>query len=114
MSTSPTRVLPWQVWWAELDPQVGSEQAGRRPVIVVGSPLACSLPNGLALVVPCTTTDRRLRFQPRVELDGRTCFAMCDQVKALSTARLTEPHKATFLDLDYRQPVRQAIRAMLV
>ena len=106
--------MPWQVWWAELDPQVGTEQAGRRPVIVVGSPLACSLPNRLALVVPCTTTDRGLRFQPRVELDGRVCFAMCDQIKALSTTRLVEQHQATLLDVDHRAPIRQAIRAILV
>jgi mRNA interferase MazF len=101
------------VWWADLDPQIGREQAVHRPVIVVGSPLACTLPNGLALVVPCTTTDRRLRFQPRIELDGHACFAMCDQVKALSIDRLTDQHQSTVLDLDFRSLVRRAIRAML-
>src|SRR5690606_8766262 len=44
------RLAPWQVWWVDFDPQVGREQAGRRPAIVVGSTLACSLPNRLAIV----------------------------------------------------------------
>jgi mRNA interferase MazF len=86
-------VTPWSVWWVDFDPQAGREQSGRRPAIVVGSQFACALPNGLMLVVPCTSTDRGLPFQPRVELDGRTGFAMCDQVKALSRRRITGPHR---------------------
>jgi len=85
---------PWQVWWVEFDPQIGHEQAGRRPAIVVGSALACSLPTGLALLVPCTTTDRKLAWHPPVTLDGRTGFAMCEQVKALSVQRLSTRHRA--------------------
>jgi mRNA interferase MazF len=82
----------------DFDPQAGREQAGRRPAIVVGSTFACALPNGLVLVVPCTSTDRGLPFQPRVTLDGRAGFAMCDQVKALSRGRITKPHPGTLSD----------------
>jgi mRNA interferase MazF len=86
-------VTPWSVWWMNFDPQAGREQAGRRPAIVVGSRFACALPNGLILVVPCTSTDRGLPFQPGVTLDGRAGFAMCDQVKALSRKRIVGPHR---------------------
>ncbi|MEU7999926.1 type II toxin-antitoxin system PemK/MazF family toxin [Catellatospora sp. NPDC049111] len=89
------KVAPWQVWWVQFNPQVGHEQAGERPAVVVGSTLACSLPNGLALMVPCTTTDRQLVWQPEINLAGRRGFAMCDQVKALSTDRLVRRHQAT-------------------
>src|SRR5579859_8083863 len=86
-------ITPWSVWWMDFDPQAGREQAGRRPAIVVGSRFACALPNGLVLVVPCTSTDRGLPFQPQVTLDGRVGFAMCDQVKALSRGRIAGPHR---------------------
>ena len=85
-------ITPWSVWWMDFDPRAGREQAGRL-AIVVGSTFACALPNGLALVVPCTSTDRGLPFQPRVTLDGRAGFAMCDQVKALSRGRIVNPHR---------------------
>lgn len=84
-------IAPWQVWWADFDPQLGREQAGRRPAIVVGSEFACRLPNGLALVVPCTSTDRGLPTRPRVLLDGPS-VAMCDHVKSVDRARLKKLH----------------------
>lgn len=87
------RIAPWQVWWTDFDPQVGQEQAGRRPAIVVGTTLACSLPNRLVIVVPCTTRNRGLPFHPAVSLE-QPSFAMCDQVKSISVNRLTKPHVA--------------------
>jgi mRNA interferase MazF len=110
---SPAQPQAWRVWGADLDPQTGREQAGRRPVIVVGSPLACSLPNGLVIVVPCTTSNRRLPFQPEIDLDGRCCYAMCDQVKALSVSRLIDRHRAAQLPVQHRPAVRRAVRALL-
>ena len=87
------RVEPWQVWWTDLDPQVGREQAGRRPAIVVGTGFACSLPNGLVLVVPCTTRDRGLPIHPEVTGLGRASFALCDQLETISRQRLVSRHR---------------------
>lgn len=92
--TGRVALAPWQVWWTEFDPRVGREQAGRRPAIVVGSATACALPTGLALLVPCTSTDRGLAWHPPVTLVGRPGFAMCEQVKALSVERLSKRHAA--------------------
>jgi mRNA interferase MazF len=92
------RTAPWQAWWVNFDPQVGREQAGLRPAIVVGTPLACGLPNGLTIVVPLTTRDRGLPFHPPVNLSGRPGFAMTDQVKAISTDRLVKRHTGTLTE----------------
>lgn len=54
-------VSPWQVWTVDFDRQIGHEQAGHRPGIVVGSTFACRLPSGLVLVVPCSSTNRKLQ-----------------------------------------------------
>jgi mRNA interferase MazF len=51
------------VWLADLSPGVGSEQAGRRPVVIVSGPLHLALPHGVVYVVPVTSRDRGLRHQ---------------------------------------------------
>lgn len=106
-----TPLSPWQVWWTNFNPQVGREQAGLRPAIVVGTALACQLPSRLAIVVPCTTTDRGLPFHPPVELD-RASFAMCDQVKSISVDRLARPHRATLTDKEI-DTIQFALRQMI-
>lgn len=88
-------VAPWDVWWTDFEPHVRRDQAGLRPAIVVGTTFACQLPNGLAVVVPCTTTDRGLPFHPRVHGLDRATFALCDQVKSISRERLVRRHPAT-------------------
>lgn len=81
-------VHPWQVWLVQFNPQVGSEQAGSRPAIVVGSKTMCDTAGRrLALVVPCTGTDRSLAWQPKIMLD-KPSVVMCEQVKSVSRARL--------------------------
>lgn len=106
-------VAPWHVWWVEFDPQVGHEQAGRRPAVVVGTALACSIPNGLALLVPCTSTNRDLPWQPEITLAARKCYAMCDQVKALSTERLVDRHKAGTITKPEREAIAFALRQLI-
>jgi len=85
-------IAPWEVWWADFDPQVGREQAGLRPAVVVGTAFAGQLPNQLAFVVPCTTTDRQLPFHPQVTALERPTFAMCDQLKSITRDRLRRRH----------------------
>lgn len=104
-------LAPWQVWWADFSPQVGREQAGQRPAIVVGTPLACELPNQLAIVLPCTTTDRGLPFHPAVDL-GRPSFAMCDQIKSVSVDRLVRAHPAR-LRQDEIETIRFVLNQMI-
>jgi mRNA interferase MazF len=107
-------IEPWQVWWVDFDPQVGREQAARRPAIVVGTQLACRLPNNLAIVIPCTRTDRRLPWQPHVDLDGDAGYAMCDQIKAIDKARMRKRHKARAItSVDEREAIARALRELV-
>jgi mRNA interferase MazF len=106
-----TTVAPWQVWWTEFDPQVGREQAGRRPAIVVGTAFACSLPNDLVLLVPITTRDRGLPFHPPLAL-GFASFAMCDQIKSASRQRLQALHQQRLSDEEITT-IRFALRKLI-
>jgi mRNA interferase MazF len=105
-------VAPWELWWADFDPQVGREQAGLRPALVVGTTFACKLPNQLALVVPCTTTDRDLPFHPQVTALERPTFAMCDQIKSVSRQRLVRRHPARVRREDV-EAVRFVLRQLI-
>lgn len=102
------RIGPWQVWLVQFDPQVASEQAGTRPAIVVGSPLMCdTVGRRLALVVPCTNTDRGLPWQPQITLD-RPSVIMCEQVKTVARERLIRR-----LDHQVPQEVRDRVSRSL-
>jgi mRNA interferase MazF len=54
---------PGDVWLANLNPVLGSEQAGRRPVVIVSGPLHLMLPHAVVFAVPVTSRDRGLRHQ---------------------------------------------------
>lgn len=47
------------VIWLDFHPQAGSEQAGRRPALVL-SPISYNRKVGLVIVCPVTNSDKRL------------------------------------------------------
>lgn len=70
--------------WITLDPQVGHEQRGRRPAIVVSNNSFNSILKIGAMVCPITNTDKDIPIH--VKLTGTTQTSgviMCDQAKIL-------------------------------
>jgi mRNA interferase MazF len=51
-----------EVVWLEIDPQVGHEQAGHRPAVVL-SPAAYNGKTGLMLLLPTDHESQRLPFR---------------------------------------------------
>jgi mRNA interferase MazF len=91
VSEAPTELVRGMVVWAAPDPAVGREQGGRRPVLVVSSAMYLRTVTELVLTVPVTTTDRgwpnHIKLAGELALE-RDCFAMTEQVRATSRARL--------------------------
>ena len=84
-------VRTWQIWWADLDPSQGTEQAGQRPVVVISSSFHLRLTGGrLVTVIPLTTTDRGLPTQPKVKIGRHVSVAMTEQMRTIAVSRLTE------------------------
>ncbi|HLR85966.1 MAG TPA: type II toxin-antitoxin system PemK/MazF family toxin [Nocardioidaceae bacterium] len=83
---------PWQVWWVGFDAEpVGHEQAAQRPAIIVNSDFYREHRPGMSLVVPLTTRDRGLPWQPRVSIvspSGNPGVALVEQIRAVSHDRL--------------------------
>ncbi len=79
------------VWWGALDPAVGSEQAKRRPVLIVSVDEINRAPARLAIIAPITTTTRG-QAAVRIELPhGRTVragYVEPYQVRTISHDRL--------------------------
>lgn len=80
------------VWLAELNPTRGHEQAGRRPVLVVSEDLFNQGPAGLVIVLPVTSTVRKIPSHVRVAppeggLRDRSAV-LCEAVRSISRERL--------------------------
>lgn len=92
------KVNRWELYWADLEPHVGTEQAGdRRPVLVLSNDDA-NASFGTVTVIPLTKLEgkgRSARFY-EVELpagtipNGFTSLALPHQVRSVSKNRLLE------------------------
>ena len=77
---------------AWLDPIVGQEQGGRRPVLIVSSDQFNALPHSLCVAVPLTRTNRHI--PTHVEITAGEAglpsdsVIMCDQIRSISIERL--------------------------
>lgn len=81
-----------EVYDVDLGQPVGHEPALRRPAVVVSVDLVNNGPGQLVTVVPITSTAYGLRSHVEVEPGtsglSHTSWARCDQLRAISTARL--------------------------
>jgi mRNA interferase MazF len=84
------------IFWADLAPRSGSEQTGRRPVIVISHDAFNESSNWRSvIVVPMSTSKTQAKRGPTaVEIAGvgglpRSGVAVCHQVTTLDRAKLT-------------------------
>jgi len=86
------------VFWADLAPRSGSEQTGRRPVIIVSHDGFNATPGWRSvIVVPLSTSAKRAQRGPTAVplLEGsfglrKSGVALCHQVTTLDRAKLAE------------------------
>ena len=83
-----------EIWYAELSPTQGSEQAGRRPVVIVsGNLLNQHLP--IVIVVPVTTKIKNYKGNPIIKPSPATGLTsesemLIFHVRSVSKDRLKE------------------------
>ena len=77
--------------WLEFDPQVGHEQKGRRPALVI-TPVSYNDKVGLMLCCPITTKAKGYPFEVEVISKEVSGVVLSDQVKSLDwRVRRAEP-----------------------
>jgi mRNA interferase MazF len=82
------------IWYVDFSPQVGREQAGIRPALVVSNDAFNDVRNDLHIICPLTTRDRGLRYHLHIAPpEGgitKPSLVMCDQVKSQSIERFLQ------------------------
>lgn len=77
--------------WADLNPVVGHEQAGRRPVVVLSADVFNER-SGTVIAMALTSQPQRAGFPLTIELKslklGKPAWVKISQVRTLSTRRL--------------------------
>lgn len=109
----------WHVFLASLDPTTGSEQAGRRPVLVISRERINQL-LPVVNVIPLTSRKSLTRvIYPNevllpTSMAGLTIdsIALCYQIRTLDKSRL-EQELGELVDANLRQEILQAVRFQL-
>lgn len=108
----------WNIFWVDLNPTKGSEQAGKRPVLVISTEeVNQALPIVTILPLTATKPGRRV-YQIEVLLRAadtglpKDSIAMAHQIRAISKGRLGKQcGKITNLHLRHR--VQASVRLYL-
>jgi mRNA interferase MazF len=84
----------FEIWIADLNPQIGTEPGKTRPVLVVQSNLLNKVPHPSTIVCPITTNIQKDSEILRVHIKKGTanlnenCDIMIDQARAIDNKRL--------------------------
>ena len=99
-----------EVVWLEFDPQVGREEGGHRPAVVL-TPAAYNRRSGLLLCVPMTTRIKDYPFEVPISGD-REAVVLVDHVKSVDWRGRGARPKGRITPEEL-EDVRQMLRALV-
>lgn len=86
------RILRGDIYWADLEPARGSEQAGRRPVLIISQELF-NTHSGTVIAMAITSQPQRAGFPLTAPLPAKLLpkpsWVKISQIRTLSAERLT-------------------------
>ena len=86
------RILRGEIYWADLDPTRGHEQAGRRPVLVLSQDVFNDR-SGTVIAIAITSQEPRAGFPLNLELEStnlpKRSWVKISQIRTISTERLS-------------------------
>ncbi|MFW6042941.1 MAG: type II toxin-antitoxin system PemK/MazF family toxin [Marinilabiliaceae bacterium] len=89
------QIKQFEIWIADLNPQIGTEPGKTRPVLTIQTNLLNNIPHPSTIVCPLTTNVKKDSEILRVHLKKGTanlhqaCDIMIDQIRAIDNKRLT-------------------------
>ncbi len=87
-------IRQFEIWIADLNPQIGSEPGKTRPVLIIQTNLLNKIPHPSTIVCPVTTNITKDSDILRVHLKKgmanlyQDCDVMIDQIRAIDNSRL--------------------------
>ena len=110
-------VKQFEIWVADLNPQIGTEPGKTRPVLVIQTNLLNSIPHPSTIICPITTNVKKDVEILRIHLKKGTanvmqaCDVMIDQIRAIDNERLLK--KIGQLPEDLIELVKENIKILL-
>ncbi|MCX7012223.1 MAG: type II toxin-antitoxin system PemK/MazF family toxin [Candidatus Sumerlaeota bacterium] len=87
------RILRGEIWWADLNPTRGREQAGLRPVLVLSEDVFNER-SGTAIAIAITSQPQRASFPLTLELKSeqlpKQSWVKMGQIRTLAVERFTK------------------------
>lgn len=87
-------IKQYEIWIADLNPQIGTEPGKTRPVLIIQTNLLNKIPHPSTIVCPITTKVEKDADILRVHLKkgmanlNEACDIMIDQIRAIDNTRL--------------------------
>ena len=85
------RILRGNIYWANLDPTLGREQSGHRPVLILSHDIFNER-SGTVIALAITSQEQRAGFPLTYELDSKglpkKSWVKISQIRTLSTERI--------------------------
>jgi mRNA interferase MazF len=87
-------IKQYEIWTADLNPQIGTEPGKTRPVLIIQTNLLNQIPHPSTIVCPLTTNTNKDSDILRVHLKKgeanlhQNCDVMIDQIRAIDNNRL--------------------------
>jgi len=81
--------MHFNIYWANLNPTVGREQAGHRPVLVISNDIENQM--DIITIIPITSRKKERKIYPNevlIQLNGKEAILLCHQVRTISKKRL--------------------------
>ncbi|MHC1775079.1 MAG: type II toxin-antitoxin system PemK/MazF family toxin [Lentimicrobium sp.] len=88
------QIRQFEVWIADLNPQIGTEPGKTRPVVIIQTNLLNRIPHPSTIICPVTTNIEQEAEILRVHLKkgmanlSEDCDIMIDQIRAIDNTRL--------------------------
>jgi mRNA interferase MazF len=100
-----------EIWWARLDPSVGSEISKTRPCIIISSTVTNERRRTVVVIPLSRSPQAAPPLTVRVRCAGEKVVAVIDQVRAIAKERLTQ--RIEDLPLDQLEAVEAGLREIL-
>jgi len=90
-------MMHFSIYWANLNPTVGREQSGHRPVLVISNDIENQM--DIVTIIPITSRKKGRKIYPNevlIDLNGKEAILLCHQVRTVSKKRIEK--KITNMD----------------